>query len=403
MSYSVQDLKNDLQGILHGTQLNQIQNLDGVIDRGARQLLLDLDPQETKRTVEFVNPVFNTVYDYPLAADVKGNKIIDIFPQVERLPQDIWSQAYNQAFDVWKQNIFASKNMFTILFNSSLKTIRINAPFLNAPVILNQAESTTDNGTWTAAGTASNLTTNNTNFAQGSGSLQFDVTSGAAYVENSTMNAIDLSDVVNQSSLFVWVYIPDASDLTSVDLRWGSSSAAYYHLTVTQNQQNTAFVNGWNLCEFDWVLASTVGVPDSSAIDYLRVTMNVTGTNTGCLVNGINSILGTILNYSYYSKYMFRDSVTGAFQENVTDDSNLINLDTESYNLLFNQVAYLSLQQQQGLDATFYDGGFFKNAYDQGVIRYKSMYKSELQKPQSIYYQMPYKGYGRWIGGWYNN
>lgn len=385
--------------MLHGTTNNQIQNLNGLINRAARKLLLDVDPQETKRTVEFVNPIFNNVFDYPIAADVKGNKLIDIFPQVQRIPQDIWTQAYNQAFDIGKQNIFSMANMFTMNFNTSIKTIRINAPFLNPAVIINQAESTTDNGTWTAAGTASNISTNNTNFAQGSGSLQFDTTVGAGYVENSTMTAVNLSEVVNQSSLFVWVYVPTGSNLTSVNLRFGSSSSAYYTLTVTQNQQAVAFQNGWNLCEFIWSSTSTVGSPNSSAINYLRVTLNMTGTNTGCLVNGINSILGTVLQYEYYSKYLFRDAITGTYQETVTDDSNLINLDTESFNLLFNLVAYYASQQQQGLDAMFFDANFFKTEYETGVIRYKSMYKSELQVPQSVYYQMPNKGYGRFFGG----
>lgn len=398
MSYSVLNLKQDLTGVLHGTQLNQIQNLDGLINRAARQLLLDLDPQETKRILEFTTPIYNSVYDYAIAPDVKGNKIIDIYPQVQRIPQDIWTQAYNQAFDVAKQNIFSMANMFTINFNTSLKTIRINAPFLNPPIIINQADNTTDNGTWTAAGTASNLTTNNTNFAQGAGSLQFDVTSGAAYLENSTMSAVNLQNVVDQASLFVWVYVPDASLLTSVNLRWGSSSGNYYTLTTTQTQQGTVFVNGWNLCQFNWASASTVGTPDYTAIDYVRVTLNVTGTMAGCKVNGINCVLGTILQYEYYSKYLFRDAITGAYQETVTDDSNLINLDTESYNLLFNQVAYLAAQQQQGLDANFHDGPFFQNAYNTGVIKYKSMYKSELQKPQSVYYQQPDTSYNRFLG-----
>ena len=402
MSYSVLNLKQDLTGVLHGTQLNQIQNLDGLINRAARQLLLDLDPQETKRILEFTTPIYNSVYDYAIAPDVKGNKIIDIYPQVQRIPQDIWTQAYNQAFDVAKQNIFSMANMFTINFNTSLKTIRINAPFLNPPIIINQADNTTDNGTWTAAGTASNLTTNNTNFAQGAGSLQFDVTSGAAYLENSTMSAVNLQNVVDQASLFVWVYVPDASLLTSVNLRWGSSSGNYYTLTTTQTQQGTVFVNGWNLCQFNWASASTVGTPDYTAIDYVRVTLNVTGTMAGCKVNGINCVLGTILQYEYYSKYLFRDAITGAYQETVTDDSNLINLDTESYNLLFNQVAYLAAQQQQGLDANFHDGPFFQNAYNTGVIKYKSMYKSELQKPQSVYYQQPDTSYNRFLGrGWW--
>lgn len=401
MAYSVLNLKQDLTGALHGTQLNNIINLDGVINRAARQLLLDLDPQETKRTLEFTTPIYNSVYDYAIAPDVKGNKIIDIYPQVQRIPQDIWLQSYNQAFDVAKQNIFSMQNMFTMNFNTSLKTLRVNAPFLNPPVILNQVEGIAINGTWAVGGTASGLAVNNTNFAQGSGSLQFNVTAGAAYIENSTMSAIDLTLDYNQASFFVWVYVPTASNLTSVNLRWGSDSSNYYNLTTTQTQAGTVFVNGWNLCQFQWSAATTVGTPTLTAIDYARVTLNVTASMTGCLVNGINCILGTILSYEYYSKYLFRDVTTGAFQETVTDDSNLINLDTESYNLLFNQVAYLTAQQQQGADALISDGPFFKNAYDAGVIKYKSMYKSELQKPQSVYYQKPNTGYNQIIGrGW---
>lgn len=396
MSYSVLTLKNDTVGELHGTTSNQVQNFDGLINRAARQLLLDLDPQETKRTVEFTGPIFNTVYDYPLAADVKGNKIIDIFPQVNRLPRDIWTQAYQQAFDVAKQNVFSYGDLFTINFNSSLKTIKVNAPFLNAPVILNQVEGIATNGTWAVGGTASSLAVNNTNFVQGAGSLQFNATTGAAYIENSTMTALDLTNYLNQSSFFVWVWVPTASDLTSVNLRWGTSSSAYYSETVTATQQGTAFVNGWNLCQFPWSTASTTGSPTITNIKYARVTLNLTASATAVKVNGIQSILGTILSYSYYSKYLFRNATTGTFQETVLDDADLINLDTESYNLLTYQVLYLVTQQQQGLDASFYDGNFAKTAYDAGLIRYKAMYKSELQKPQSIYYSMPNKGYGRY-------
>lgn len=175
MAYSVQDLKNDLEGILHGTTNNQIQNLDGVINRAARQLLLDVDPQETKRTLEFVSPVFNTVFEYALADDVKGNKIIDIRPQVQRLPRDVWTQAYNQAFDVWKQNIYASQDMFTMNFNTGLKSIKINAPNLNPPVVVNQVEAIATNGTWETGNDAENLAVDNVNYVQGAGSLMFDL------------------------------------------------------------------------------------------------------------------------------------------------------------------------------------------------------------------------------------
>lgn len=403
MSYSIQTLKNDLTGVLHGTTTNEIQNIDGVINRAARKLLLDIDPQETKRTVEFVNPIYNTVFDYPIADDVKGNKLIDIKPQVNRIPRDVWSQAYNQAFDVAKQNIYNMANMFTMNFNTGVKTIRINAPFLNPPVIIDNIEAVSDNGTWAVGGTASDLEVNNTNYVQGSGSLQFDVTTGAAYIENSTLYAINLEDYVNQASQFVYVYVPTGSTLTSVEARWGSSSGAYYTKTVTLNQQGVAFVNGWNLCQFDWASATTVGSPDPTDITYLRITLNVTGSMSACKVNGFNNILGTILAYEYYSKYLFRDATTGAFQETVEDDSDLINLDTESYNLLFNLVAYYATQQQQGLDATAYDGQFFKDEYDSGIARYKSIYKSELQKPQSLYYRQPDTSNNRFLGRRYNS
>ncbi len=400
--YSISTMEGELEGMLHGTTLNQITNLVGIENRAARQLLLDLDPQETKRTVEFVNPIFNDIFDYPIADDVKGNKIIDIFPQVQRLPTDIWSQGYNQAFDVTKQNIFSMANMFTMNFNTGIKTIRINAPFLNPPVIINEIEAIATNGTWAVGGTASNLAVNNTNFAQGAGSLQFDVTTGAAYIENSTMTAVDLSTLVNQASFFTWVYVPIGSSLTSVELRVGSSPTAYYVATVTTNQQGNAFVDGWNLCQFIWSSMSVVGSPTTTAVDTARVTLNVTASMTGCLVNGLDAVLGTILNYSYYSKYLFRDAITGAFQETVTDPSNLINLDTETFNLYVYLVTLFTVQQQQGIDGTFFDVPFFQGKYEEGLARYKAMYKSELQKPQSVYYQKPNTSYNKYIGRrWY--
>lgn len=400
MAYDIQTLKADLEGVLHGTTNNQIQNLDGVINRAARTLLLDVDLQETKRILEFTGPIFNDVYDYPIAPDVKGNKIIDIRPQVRRLPRDIWLQSYNQAFDIAKQNIYSAQDLFTINFNTGIKTIRINAPYLNAPVIIDQIDAIQTNGTWSVGGTASNLQVNNTNFVQGAGSLQFDVTTGAAWIENSTLESVNLDQVVNQAYLFTNASVPTGSNLTSINLRFGSSSSDYYTATVTQNQQATVFQNGWNLAQFIWSNMTVVGSPDPSAITYARITLNVTASMAGCLVNGLNSILGSILEYEYYSKYLFRDATTGAFQETVTDDSNLINLDTESYNLLFNLVAFLAIQQQQGMDALAYDGNFFGQEYRRGVDRYTAMYKAENQKPQGTYYAMPNTRYSRYFGPW---
>lgn len=401
MAYSVANLEQDLEGVLHGTTLNQITNLNGVIDRAARKLLLDIDPQETIRMVPFTTPVFDSVFEYAIAADVKGISIIDIQPQVNRTGRDVFNQDYVQQFSLAAQQNGQNGNVsqFNIKFNSSLKTIQLNSASAPPAIIMNTASGTTINGTWTAGANASGLVDNNVNWVANGGSLQFNIAAGVdpilSTLTNSTTSSLDLSEQYNQSNLFLWIFMPTGTQFNSVKLRWGSSASDYYEGTATMTQAGTAFQNGWNQVSFVWKDATITGSPLYTAIDYLQVIVSTDGTaQTAVLVNNITCQMGQILNYLYYSKYLFREVATGAYQENVTDTDNLINLDTESYNLLFYQVAYLASQQQQGKNALGYDGQFFKKEYDDGITKYKLRYKSQLQKPRQMYYKKPNPGYG---------
>jgi hypothetical protein len=389
MSYSVLNAKQELTGILHGTNLNKIQDIAGIFNRTARQILLDIDPQETKRIQQFVNPIYNSIYDYAVPVDLKGNRVVDIRPQANRNPNEVLVQNYNQFFDLSKKN--TSGLNFTINFNTGVKTIRINNSFLPPPVVVNQCDNTTDNGTWSSGGSASNLSVNNVRFVSAAGSLQFDLAASGSqgYLENSTMESVDLTEQYNQGALFLWVYLPTGSDFSSITLRWGTNSSSYYSVTVTTTQVNTSFVNGWNLLAFNWLGATVVGTPDYSDISYVRVTYTYNGTaQTAVGLDSIASILGNILEIEYYSSYLFSTS-TGTWQETVTDDSNLINLATESYNLFLNKLAYFCCQQQQGIDAAGFDAQYFAEEYEKDLIKYKYLYKSEVQKPQSVYYKKP--------------
>lgn len=384
---------------MHGTTLNQITNLDGVIDRAARKLLLDIDPQETIREVPFSTPVFGNVFEYALAADVKGVSIIDIRPQVNRGQRDIFNQDYSQQFNIGSvQN--GSNNLlsqFNVKFNSSFKSIEVNSATASPPVIMNTASGTTINGTWVNGGGATAPTNNNINWVANGGSLQFNLLAGqsSGYLENSTMDSLDLSANLNQAWNFLWSFLPTGLAFTSIELRFGSSASDYYIKTATMTQAGTVFQNGWNQTAYEWSQSSVVGSPDASDITYIRVTYNYDGTlQTGVLLNNITDQMGQILNYLYYSKYLFRNESTGAYQETVEDDSDLINLDTESYNILFYMVAWLASQQQQGKNALGYDGQFFKGEYDAAVTKYKARYKSQLQKPRMMYYKKPNPGYG---------
>jgi hypothetical protein len=394
MAYNVTALKSEMQAFIHGTTLNSVIAVDQLIYRAARQLLLDVDPQEMKRSVPLASAIYDRVYDYPIPSDVKGIKVIDIRPQADRNWSDSFLQTYSKPFDLSKDSL---ANQFNIDFNTGVKTIRIADSGLVPGVVVNSADSVSSNGTWAAAGTAYNLTVDNINYVSGSSSLKFDATTGAAYLENSTMNAQNLSEWKNQGHFFLWVYMPTASEFTNVKLRWGSSSTAYYEQTVTVNQQGNTFVDGWNLLDFPWLGAVQTLTPTDTAINYLRVTCNVTAFQTAIRLDNIVFRLGTILNILYYSKYLFRDAITGGWQETITDDSNIINLDTESYNLLVYQVGIHLAQQLQGLDAMFYDGNYFQQHYGDALNSYRLQNRSEWQKPTNIYYGMTRPGYSKYM------
>ena len=188
-------------------------------------------------------------------------------------------------------------------------------------------------------------------------------------------------------------------------ISWGNDNNNYWFGAPTTQFDGSPFINGWNLLKVDWNNSTQKsGSPTASAIDYLEVGVDITGVvgMTGIRFDQISVNMGIFLEYEYYSKFLFRDATTGAFQETVTDVSNLINLDTESYNLYVNLVASYAVQQQQGLEGLFYDSSFFANAYAEGVARYKALYKSQRQKPQTSYYRSTKPSYRRNLGGRYN-
>lgn len=400
--YSITNVKADLQGLLHGTTNNQITNLTGILNRAARQVLFDLDPQETKRIQE-TPQIFDAVYDYSSPTDLKGNKIIDIRPQVNRMLIDNPGQTYSKPFDLAKG--VSSTPSFTVDFDSASKTLRINYPLLNTGLTINDANTTTGNGTWAVNGTGSNLSVDNTLFAWANGCLKFDAAAGGvgsvAGIVNSTMADVDLTAHDNQSHIFYYVYIPVASQMTSTYIKWGNDAANYWTRTLTVNAQGGSFVNGWNLISAEWNGSTVVGAPTATAIDFCEVGFTYDGTaQTGLRVNGITSKLGKIFEIVYYSNYMFRNNLN-TWKETLdgteVDSEWFINLATESYNIYLDQVALLSVQQMLGQDAGF-DINFFQSRYNEGIARYRNMYKSEIIQPKQYYYRQPKAVYRRFFG-----
>lgn len=408
--WSISDVEQELQGMLHGTTLNQITDLFGVFNRAGRRVIEDIDPQETKIVSQF-GKVYDCVWDYPLAADVKGNKVIDLFPQANRNLRDNFSQVYNKNFDLWKQFTFVPN--FTPRYNAANRTIRIDATELNTGISINQANAYNGNGTFVAGTNVSSVTTNNQLTTDGgSGSVQFNiaqtgVVGSVATITNTTGTAVDLSAQYNNADEFFAIYLPNASGITSVEYKFGTNSSNYYDSgAITTDMMGNAFVNGWNYIKIPWSSFSIVGSPTITSLgQYVSVSITYNGTlQTQVLLNQFWSRLGVIFNQEYYSKYLFRNATTGVFQERVTDESNLVNLDTDGLDCFVWSVVREAVQQQQGLDASFSDGPNAEQRYQDAVAKYKAKYKSEIIKPGSSYYQTPNASYRQYIGrGYYTS
>ncbi len=377
MAYTITQLKTDLEARLHGTSLNRVQNVDGIINRAAGKILLDLDIAETKRTATIANTIHSSIYDYQLPSDLKGSKIINIYSQTGSI--NPISKVYTTNFEVNKLT-----NTFAVKYNSGTKTLKYSSSGLGSGTTIDTLGAV---GGWAATADCENLEADSNNYKSGNSSLKFDLSgaSTSGYLETSTLTSVNLSSTKQEGSIFLWVYLPTSSIITNFILRFGSGAGAYWSKTETTQTDGTSFIDGWNLLRFNWSSATKTGSPDASAISYARITITYDGTASNDLrVDNMVYRYGELFSIDYYSKCLFRTSA-GVWQESVDDDSNIVNLDTDSYNILLDKCAELASRQIAGTDSNF-DYQTYIADYREGIKRYQFQNKSEVNKPKSTYY-----------------
>lgn len=407
-TYSIDDLNQELEAMMHGTTLNQIENINGAWTRAARRLLGDIDPQETKIVSQF-GKVYDGVWDYPMETDIKGNKIIDFFPQANRKPSDKFQQSYNQTFDRYK-NVSLVPD-FTPRYAGAVRTIRIAAKGLQTGILVNNANGYNTDGIWVAGANVAGVTTNNQYTTDGgSGSVQFNlsqtgIAASIGIIKNTTQATLDLTNHYNNADEFFSIWFPDADAITSVRYLFGTNTANYYDSgEITQQYLGYAFQDGWNNLMKGWSDFAIVGAPNIASIGYVEVRITYSGTlQTQVLLNQFWSRLGVIFDQEYYSKYLFRDSITGEFKEKVTDTSDFTNLDTDGVNGLLYAMLGMAAQQVQGADALYYDANEAEQRYVDWLSKYGAKYKSEITKPSANYYRIPSASYRRFFGRRYGN
>lgn len=334
-NYTYLDLKTALNESVHGKVENLV-DVRALINRAVRETFSEIDLRSAKRRSTISPGLYGQVYNYAKPADLKGSAICDIIQQVKR--KEEFYLVNNEEFDVRKE---FDKGMVAIDDRDKIGLLRISIDNNTQEVILDDMEVTTG---WTAAAGASNLAVDSYNFVNGSASLSFDLdASGAtATLTKSTLTAADLTSEENHE-IFLYVYIPLTTLLTSFTLKWGSSASDYWSATSTTTHEGLAWQTGWNLVRFTWP-ASATGTPDVTDITYAQLTINRAAgfaASNGWRVDYLVARVGEMHDVLYYTKYGWNTSA-GAYLENSTADTDVVVADTEEFDLIVQKASTLA-------------------------------------------------------------
>lgn len=379
--HAYSSIENDINDLAHA-EFNNITQKRALINRAVRDVLMDADLRSSKRRTQLSPALFQGIYDYTKPSDLKAWKVIDVIQQVNR------PTAHNGRFVLTTPNEFDQmkreyRNLLAVDDRDFVGKLRISALPDDDKTVLHDFESLTSDGTVQALGAANNLTVDSGNYVSGSRSVNFDIdTTGVAPgVEVVDFTAVDLSEY-EDDQLFAWVYLQDASKVSSIDLRWGSASNAYYQRNVTTTNEGLDLQDGWNLLRFDWDSSvTTSGSPDIENIDYLAIILNLGSALatevTDWRIDAVIARRGVIHDVLYYSKYLWQTSA-GVYIENSTADTDLLNVDTEELNIILKRIDYLVARSLKNKD----DIVLTKGEYEKAVEYYHMMvYPSEALLP----------------------
>ncbi len=339
----VGEFKDNLAGLLHGTNLDDITSLDLCLERAANSLLSRIDPIDTVRAVPLTSTIHDNIYNYALPSDF--NKIIDLYPQDNRNAGDVVTRQMAMSFDLRKA--FASQTA-SIESDNGSKFLRLNWRSRQGKV-LHQMNDFDDNGTWTAVGTASGIQQDTITKYSGSGSVRFDLAASGDGIQNIAMTAVDLTDEDEVADAFIPFYIKNSTDLarlTSATFRFGNDLTTNYWTGVAQTTQadGTAFKVGWNVIKIPWSTATETGTVAPATIDSAKLTFATTGAITDIRVDNIIFSIGRNFDLKYYSKYLLKNSA-GTWLTKSTDDSDIIVLDNDAIQCYMLE-ALIALTQQ---------------------------------------------------------
>lgn len=346
---TVFDLKNSIAGLLSGMDLTNVDNLNGAIERAARTMIQKADVPEASGLQNVV--LYDGVFDYLCDSTIFGTAINDIRPQgISRNPNNFVTKVNQEDFDRTKNFYYPSGTQSTFQYSNGVPIIRIIAPFPKQKNIIDPMNAIgTSPNAWVAAGTASGVVQDTTNFYQSPASLRFNISTGTGTLTK-TLNATSLSSYQGVGVAFLAIQIPTgatAANLTSISLKLGSSSVNYNQVTETGSFLGAWISGEWLLVAFDFSGATTTGTPNWSAITYAQISLIVAGAFTNFRIGGLFISMPTPAQILFQSAAIWLPANSTIPLTTITDNTDQIILSDPAYTLLEHEGA-ISVCQQTG-------------------------------------------------------
>lgn len=345
MSFNIANLKDGVAGLLQDTNLDSFFNVNGAIERATRTLLQRADIPEASGRQQLT--LYSGVYDYLAPTDIFGGSLVDVRPQgISRSPNDY---VYKQPVELFDRTKHLLPNGYQVTFETrkGVGISRIATPKTFVKAILDRMDVTTG---WTAAGSASGLTEDDTVYYESPASLRFLLTGASTGTLTKAITSTDLSDYEDVGVIFLAIRTPSITNLTSIEVKIGSSASAYNNVSETEGFLGAWTVDDWLLVAFDLAGASQTGTPDFSHIDYVQVSVTHSGTITNFRVGGLWISLPSPHEMLYQTNSIFQHedlTITNRIQ----DDNDVILLNEAAYNIFEHEVAYTLALQGGGTSA----------------------------------------------------
>lgn len=272
---TIADLKEDVSAILTGVDLDDVPNVYGSFERAVSTFIQKAPVLEASGRDPIM--LYDGVTDYLAPATIFGGALVDIRPQ--GVPRNAWDDVQKMPilrFDLSKN--YCTPSGYRVTFESRKQNIimRIAQGFANRSITL---DSMTDTDGWVLSGNGTGLAQDTTVFYHQPGSLRFNlpVSGSQAILTKNLSSALDLSNYQGVGVAFLAIYMPNATDISSVAVKIGSSPTDYYEISETEGFLGAFYVNDFFLIAYDLAGVLPTGSPDFSAVDYIQVLVNYDG------------------------------------------------------------------------------------------------------------------------------